>query len=295
MPEGRCPLCSERAHYAFTTWDRNRGVSGESFRYDRCERCASLHLVNVPGDLGRYYPPEYHSLGTREDLNRVAAAETYKLDLITAHVNRGRLVEIGAGAGGFAHLAARAGFDYTGLDMDAGACAHLTDVVGVAAICTDDPVSALPRLPSSDAIAMWHVIEHLRDPLECLAAAAANLVPGGVLTLATPNPESLQLRVLGFRWPHVDAPRHLFLISASLIVERAAAAGLEPVAHTTDDPVGRSWDKFGWRRALAPAGSGLAARVMGRAAGETLLLAATSVERRGLRGATYTLVLRKSS
>ncbi len=65
---------------------------------------------------------------------------------------------------------------------------YLRDVAGVDAIESEHPEQAIAELPPSRAVVMWHVIEHLRRPWEVIERAAANLLDGGVLAIATPNP-----------------------------------------------------------------------------------------------------------
>jgi hypothetical protein len=126
-----------------------------------------------------------------------------------------------------------------------------------------------------------------------LEAAAANLEPGGVLALATPNPESAQFRLLGPRWAHVDAPRHLFLLPLGAITGRAAELGLRRAAVTTSDPSGRHWNRFGWEYALrrrpaaGPPPRPLALAALG------LTVALRPLEHSGMRGAAYTAIFVK--
>lgn len=284
----RCPFCGGRAQPAFDAVDRNREISLQRFRYRRCTACATLSLVDVPQDLGRFYPQAYYVLPQAHELEQIARGEAHKVALIGRHVPGGRLVEIGPGTGGFAHAAQRAGFDVTAIEMDERAASHLRDGAGIEVVHSDDPAAALARLPPSRAIALWHVIEHLPDAAGVVDAIAANLEPGGVLALATPNPEALQARLLGARWAHVDAPRHLFLIALAALTERAAAAGLRRVAAFTSDPSGRHWNLFGWESALRrrPA-AGPAPRAVTLAA-MALTLAMRPLEHRALRGAAYT-------
>ncbi len=138
---------------------------------------------------------------------------------------------------------------------------------------------------------MWQVVEHLADPWAVLAAAAGNLEPGGILVVATPNPDALSLRLLGARWPHLDAPRHLWLIPVAVLDEFLGARGLRRVMLTEADPGGRRWNRFTWRRALASAGAppGPAALLGGLVA-----LALRPLERRPGRGSCYTAVYRRA-
>ncbi len=277
----------------FKTHDRNRRISDEPFNYRRCELCSAIFLADPPADMSRYYPDEYYVLPTDGQLERALHTERYKLDLIKPYAEGGRLVEIGPGAGMFAHAARDAGYEVTGIEMDARACTHLREVIGVEAVQSDSPAQALADLPPSRVIAMWHVLEHLTDPWVCLEAAAGNLEPGGVLALAMPNPGAFQFRLTRGRWPHVDAPRHLFLIPAGLLDERARAAGLELVALTARDRGGIYWNRFGWQYLLMRPRPSRPRIAFALAFGFGVATLMAPIERTDLRGSTYTAVLRK--
>ena len=53
-----------------------------------------------------------------------------------------------------------------------------------------------------DVVVLWHVLEHLLDPPTSLREVHRVLKPGGLLFIATPNPESLTARLIGQRWIH---------------------------------------------------------------------------------------------
>lgn len=293
---GDCPLCGGSGEAGIEATDRNRERSRQRFRYRRCQACDTLWLIDVPEDLNHFYPPDYYELPAPAELARLESNEAHKVALIRAQVGSGgKLVEVGPGAGVFAFGAHRAGFDVTALEMDGRTCRHLRDVVGVEAVETADPAARLVRLPPSRVIAMWHVIEHLPDPGAMLEAAARNLEPGGVLALATPNPQALGLRLLGPRWAHIDAPRHLFLLPLDALTERAASAGLRRVAVVTADPSGREWNRFGWEYALRrrPAAGPAPGAVKLAALAITLVL--RPMEHRDLLGAAYTALFRKGA
>jgi len=249
-PRAACPLCGGDSRPCFTTTDRNRAIGGEVFVYRRCVRCQTIFLANVPVDLGAHYPPDYHELPSLAQLDVAAGREAFKLEMIADHARPGRLVELGAGFGIFARAAQRAGHQVTAVEMSERCCAYLRNVVGVATIRSDDPAAELRHLPPSRVITLWHVLEHLPGPADVLLAIAENLEPGGVLVIAVPNPQALQFRLLRGRWAHVDAPRHLQLIPAAALTERAAELGLRRVKLRTGDPAGRYWNRFGWEYAL---------------------------------------------
>jgi len=290
-----CPLCGGCTTPAFTVGDRNRGIGHELFRYRRCRGCLTYYLVNVPADLGSYYPSDYYGLPAPHEIDRAARAAQSKLEFVRPFASSGSLIEVGAGFGLFSRAARNAGFDVTAIEMDARCCHYLESVVGVRAICTNSPETTLPDLPPARVVALWHVLEHLPEPLQVLTQASARLEPGGILVFATPNPDALQFRLLGRRWAHVDAPRHLYLLPYAMLREWLGHLGLEPRSVTTADVDGRHCNRFGWEYALRRAPARRPSSLTTLRMSAMVALSAAPFERRGLNGATYTAVFVKGA
>lgn len=288
-----CPHCGGAGTRMLRSSDRNRAVSERHFDYARCADCGGVWLPQVPADLAGYYPGDYHSSLAPLDLDAAIAGEARRLELVTRHVRPGRMTEIGPSQGVFAAAARAAGFDVTALEMDADCCAHLEREVGIRAIQTADPARAMAALEPARAVVMWHVIEHLPDPIDVLRAAASHLEPGGVLALATPNPRSLQARLLGGRWAHLDAPRHLSLISIDALRATAPRLGLDLLGVTTTDETGLALNRLGWERSLLSAPAMRPNPRLAWTVGTVLTALARPWERRALRGAAWTAVLRR--
>jgi len=289
-----CPRCGGAASFALRAEDRNRMAGRGQFEYWRCDACGVLWQPDIPQDLGAHYPADYHPSLAPSELEPAIAAEQPRVDLVAEHVEPGQMVEIGPSQGIFALAAARAGFDVVAMEMDPDCCRQVTDR-GVRAIHTAAPQEELPKLGPSRAAVLWHVIEHLPDPWAVLRAIGANLEPGGVLALATPNPDSFQFRAFGARWVHLDAPRHLTLIPLAALREEAARQDLALVNATASDRVGLGLNRLGWQRsflrppALRP--DPRFAYTLGEVFGRTL----GAWEARGLRGAAYTAVFVKGT
>lgn len=288
--EPRCRACGARASPLLRALDLNRRVSSQDFAYLRCPHCGLVFLDAAPADLGRYYEESYHMIPRSLDaLARSAEAhERYKLALLRSVKAAGRVIEIGPGSGGFALLARQAGYDVTVIDMSASACRFIADEVKVRAVHATDEAESLAAEPPADVIALWHVIEHLREPFRLLEVAATRLTPTGVLLVATPNPLALQFRLLGRRWTHLDAPRHLQLIPAEVMTARARASGLAPLWLTYTDPGSLAWNRFGWDRAVGSAGSGEVPSLAARAFGKAMALLCAPLERHAGLGSAYT-------
>lgn len=292
-----CLFCGGRSRHAFRARDRNRELTNERFAYARCKVCGTVFMVAPPADLGRYYEGGYYQLGAggeplwRDEPARIAAA-SFRVELLRRHVSPGRLIEIGSGTGAFACASQAAGFEVSAIEMSEDCCRYLNQQDGITAICTDRPLDALSALSPAVAVAMWHVLEHLPNPSEMLGRAAEKLEPGGVLAIGVPNPRSIQFRLLGRRWPHLDAPRHLCLIPPDALVRKGEELGLRCVAMTTNDPDGLECNLFGWtgavRRRPARGPSWFSGQI-----GHAICVALGRLERTGHRGAAITLMMRK--
>lgn len=290
-----CAICGGPTGPAFSTPDRNRRLTSARFDYFRCAACGTLALVNVPADLAAYYPPDYYRIPSSrtELLAAGAGVERAKLELLRPFVPGRHLLEIGPAIGAFLAVAQDQGYDTAAIEMDDGCCTFLEAELGVRTTRSDDPIAALAGLGRFDVIAMWQVIEHLPDPAGMIAGAARALSPNGVLAISAPNPAAFQARVFGARWTHIDAPRHRFLIPLEALEALGASQGLTVVLDTTADASARNWTTFGWRESLANATRARQAAAALRLTGSAIARALAPLERRGRRGATYTVLMQR--
>ncbi len=285
-----CPLCGGPSNPAFAVGDRNRGLGGERFDYRRCERCATTFIPSPPEDLGRYYAADGYGTAEEPLAGELEARERAKLELLLAQRPLRRLVEIGPGPGLFTRYASGAGLEVTAVEMDERYARRLAQLERVEVIRSDAPELVLPELGETEAVVMWHVLEHLPRPSQTLAAAVAALAPGGLLALSMPNPGSLQFRLLGRNWAHVDAPRHLQLIHLATLAERLAERGMRHVLTTTLDPVGLEMNRLGWEYAVRLHPARRPSTPTSMRLGKAITAALAPIERRGLAGAAYTAV-----
>jgi len=290
-----CPKCKVAANFLFHTKDLNRKVTDKTFTYWQCPDCGLIFLPDIPEDLGRYYKEDYYQIPPLEKLSRNAQKLQYQVDMVRKFVTHGRLLEIGPAFGTFAYQAKKAGFEIDVIEMSASCCDYLSRVVGINAVQSDRPHDAIKKLRSHDVIVLWHNIEHLPDPWACLDTAVENLNPGGILLIATPNPASFGFRTLGSLWPHVDAPRHLNLISVSLLSKHLEAQGLVLVMLTTNDKGAKSWNRFTWQRLLMNRFTSKTARIMAFFAGALVSVLMALWDRRGLNGSAYTVIYQKKT
>ncbi len=289
-----CPVCSKPAIFKFQTSDFNRLISREKFIYYSCLDCGLVFLSPIPGNLADYYPNDYYTIpNSVQRLDQIARSQRYQIEMIQRFVQSGRLLEIGPAYGAFARLAKLSGFDVEVIEMDDRCCQYLEQVVGVRVIKNNEPGQVLRTVEPKNVIALWHVVEHLLNPWMVLEQAAAKLLPGGILLIATPNPDALQFRILRSRWPHVDAPRHLQLIPVNLLIQQLAPLGLMPVMVTSNDKGGRSWNVFGWQKTLMNLSHQQHIQLFLKALGLILGKVLGVFESGELKGAAYTAIFQK--
>jgi len=290
-----CRICGEAARHWQNVDDINHQLAENAFPVYRCDACRGYFVDPLPTDLGSYYPATYHEIPLdiqqfRQGLHR----ERYKREIILRHASGGDLLELGPSFCEALYLAKEAGFRVHGLEMNERCCRFAQKVLGIPDVrCSAHPVNDLPRVPTYDVIMLWHVLEHLPDPWSAVSAMAAALRPGGILILAMPNPEALQMSLLGRHWVHLDVPRHAMLIPVAALTDRLKAEGLSPAEITWTDPGSLGWNRFGWVRSMKRHGRNPVTRFLLRVAARATEIILMPLERTGRRGSAYTAVFRK--
>lgn len=78
---------------------------------------------------------------------------------------------------------------------------------------------------------MWHVLEHLSDPLGSLKKIHTLTADGGYMLIAVPNIASLDAKLYRSAWVAIDAPRHIWHFTRKDVTSLAGKAGF--VLHKT--------------------------------------------------------------
>lgn len=213
-----CPLCKGEswAHYLDC---KDYTVSLEVFRLMQCNGCSLVATSPrpAPEDLGGYYASEdyiSHTESKKGLINRIyLMARKYALGnkkrLINREMDRrGNLLDYGCGTGAFLHSMAEDGWQVQGIEPDEQARA-IAEKRNGQKIQTPSDLSGFAE-NSFDVITLWHVLEHVYEPLELCKEFFRILKPGGKLYLALPNHLSQDARKYRGAWAAYDVPRHLF-------------------------------------------------------------------------------------
>jgi hypothetical protein len=205
----------------------------------RCARCGSQTTWPAPTDAeldaayGTWYRPDsgrFSGVGDRV-LRKLRGRLAERLDRIAP---AGVVLDVGSGDGALLDALAAAGRPALGLERES----ERPDVRAGELADLDGPFAA---------VVFWHSLEHLRGAGAELERGVRLLEPGGVAVVALPNPASLQARLFGDRWLHLDLPLHLVHVPAPALIARLRDLGMriERVSYLRGGQV-----VFGWLQGI---------------------------------------------
>jgi len=185
LTETHCPVCGhEQRKFMFTCRD---------YPVWRCGGCDHIYVSPVPSEavLADYYATGY--LPETED-EKIWEARLYRVYNAAAKAiaefmpQRGDLLDVGAGFGGFLERAAKNGWRLWGVEPSESAFLACKKRFRERAQLQQASFESARFAPASiDCIIMLNVIEHLRDPLRTCKRAFEILRPGGCLALRWPQ------------------------------------------------------------------------------------------------------------
>lgn len=197
-----------------------------------CPRCRLAWWPWPAFDAATFYDRDYFdSPDARKGYSNYSAMEPALRQTARTRLRRlarlgavgGRLLELGCGTGVFLDEARKAGWSCAGVEVS-GWAAERAAARGLNVRCASvEAVEIEAR--AWDAVCMWDVVEHLRDPASAIRAAGRGLCPGGLLALSTGDVTSLCARLSGRSWHLYNLPEHLFFFSPESLRRLMRASG----------------------------------------------------------------------
>ncbi|MFD0666816.1 class I SAM-dependent methyltransferase [Ramlibacter sp. MAHUQ-53] len=248
-----CPACgADRGHVLS---DRD-GKTGEPLTVVECGGCGLGHVHPMPTaeTLEAWYTHQYRQdykaaeVPHLRHVLRAARIARARWDWLAARPGftpPARALDIGASSGEFVYLLGRRGVAARGIEPHAGYSRFARDALGLD-VAAGTLQQHLPDLPDGgfELVSMFHVLEHLTDPLGTLRAIARLLAPQGRLFIEVPDAAG------------TSAPRNTFFRAHTLYFSPhslravAHAAGFEVEA---DNFASRGNLRVVLRRSPAPA------------------------------------------
>lgn len=221
-----CPVCEtgreqlDLVHrdvrdYRFDT------VPEETFSVYACPGCGLLITPPDGENIGEYYPSGYgaHSpsrqpssllklldTGFKKHLLRL---EPDSIDVLRSHLDKGHVLDVGCGNGEFLARCQNAGFTVEGCDISEAAVEATRSSYQIEARHGELHELGYER-DAFDAIIFNHSFEHVDKPREYLKTVERIIAPNGYVLVNSPNPKSIEHRLLGEFWTDLDVPRHVY-------------------------------------------------------------------------------------
>lgn len=197
-----------------------------------CSGCGTRTLDPMPDEVqmeGFDDGSEYDLVQELQD--EILAEHARTLKVLTSMRAPGRLLDVGCGTGLFLKAAKRARWKPVGIDPSKKA----VDIAREGGFEVHQGLleEADFQRGSFDAISLMQVVEHLPDPRPLLQGCRDLLKPGGVLLIATPNPDSWLARVKGEGFNHWIPPTHLAWYPPKALERLSIVAGFKPARTRT--------------------------------------------------------------
>jgi ubiquinone/menaquinone biosynthesis C-methylase UbiE len=227
-----CTLCGSTRHrtlFEGRDWLHGQPVQAEILQ---CAECGLVYLWPRPARPLDNYPDEYAPHVGPRDSADIAYSAGHRPGLLrkarlVSQYGPGPLLDVGCAAGDFlAVVQGLANRPLWGVDISDRAVRRARQRFGINAWLGTVPPLSLPD-ESVSVVTLWHVLEHLPQPLAALRDIARVLRPDGVLVLACPMADSWEARLFGRYWAGYDVPRHLFAYSRRTLPWMLQNAGFE--------------------------------------------------------------------
>lgn len=195
-----------------------------------CKICQNGFLNPIPTKVGNFYPSSYWNY--KGLLGRVRQIlfdifQKRRESWIQQYVpSGGEILDVGSGEGRFGNRLMQISNKY-----------KVTNLEAIFAKTKNESVLKVDFLKwksekKFDAICFWESLEHVREPQKYLERANKLLKDGGHIFIEYPRFDTVESRLFGKNWFHLDVPRHMSYLTSKGIEIISKRAGLQSVEST---------------------------------------------------------------
>ena len=232
-PVSACPVCVAPAGKSSVAYRR----ADDALRL--CRSCGSLYAdpQYEPHELPAIYEEDfYNEESTAKDgltawgeAPKSLTYETYARVLLSRYprLRRAgvRVLDYGCGLGQFLVAMKRRGADCLGIELSEIAARRVRETMGVEVITGAEEALEGQADGAFDLVALFSVLEHVREPARLARLVYRKLAPGGVLCAVVPNVRSLKALLLRGRCHEFQMRTHLTVWSMRGVRILLARAG----------------------------------------------------------------------
>lgn len=268
-----CKICSNEVNNKSLYIREMMYGSGETFEYMQCSSCKCIQLLDIPGDMKKYYPEDYSSFIVRSGkstwlhnlLRKRAAAYCIGTGkdligrLLFAVFGAGfaekfagmkipfdaKIMDVGTGKGqnllslhryGFSNLSGIDPFIERDIEYPQGIKVNKTDIYGI-----DE---------TYDLVMLNHVLEHMDEQKKVVQKLSELINDEGLVLIRIPVNDCYSCRKYGIHWVAYDAPRHFYIHSAHSLIKLFRDHGFDLVKLSYDSSEYQFWASEQYQRGI---------------------------------------------
>ena len=222
-----CPLCQSREAEVLASQDRH----GQPLTTVLCRGCGlgRVDPLPAPQELAAFYQERYRLeyKGTFEPkphhVLRAGRIAQNRIRLLEPWLRPGMsLLDLGSGGGELVYLLSQRGVRARGHEEDPRYAGYARRELGIPVTEGDWQAVAATGATPFDAVTLFHVLEHLHNPVAALAQVREWLAPGGFALVEVPN-----LEFAATRGAHRFHAAHLYYFNGTTLRAAGEQAGLE--------------------------------------------------------------------
>jgi 2-polyprenyl-3-methyl-5-hydroxy-6-metoxy-1,4-benzoquinol methylase len=235
----KCPVCNSDRSKILHSLEKGKLVT--------CQNCSLIFFTPRPTSeelVDFYNSHSYRELYENSPMAGEVFAKAryeqlhktisqYASSLFSNH--KKQYLDIGCGEGDLLSIAVKDGWEITGTELSAKAVDRANHLLGNKVLLGDVVSLDLPE-NHYDLITIYHVIEHLIDPIKTLTKIRQLLKPGGLAFIETPNIGSIGARIKGKNWSHIIPPEHITYFQTNSLRYTLKKSGFSEFAVFTDSP-----------------------------------------------------------
>lgn len=207
-----CSICRRTIDTVFVGGAEQSGIS-----YDilLCTTCHVGKTTPIPSasELSEAYEAGHYRGESGKRFNPLVESFVHLCRIkrkkrIERYIRTGRILDIGCGRGLFLHVMQGHGWEVTGVEFNRKTAENLSRTYSIPVVHGDMAEWNFPDA-SFDVVTMYHVLEHLQNPLETIRKCSSLLRRGGLMVVSVPNIYGVQATFGKRHWFHLDPPLHL--------------------------------------------------------------------------------------
>jgi 2-polyprenyl-3-methyl-5-hydroxy-6-metoxy-1,4-benzoquinol methylase len=193
-----CILCENQKLELISSHVRD----SKKYKVVKCIKCKHVQLFPIPTrqEDRDFYDKELQNKAINQDfkLTELKEMNSYDVERRSALIQKllpksKKILEIGSGDGFFLEKMVECDYDMTGIEISRQRRDRSKKITN-AKILDIDFSEKIPNIGKFDAVVLFHVLEHLHDPINFLKNVSKLLEPKGKLIVEVPNFDDHQIK-----------------------------------------------------------------------------------------------------